>query len=437
MGGALALALLAGCNFAGLSRAGGGDGDAGTSDGNGDAGLDSPIDAPPGSVVSCQPLAPGGSPRTVNNVTDLEVALAQAKTDDVIEMNPGTYDLNATLLIGTPGVHLRSASGDPADVAVSLDSGEAAIEIAADRVTVAAFTIHSAGNGVVVAGDLGTVRDTVIHRVVFEDVFGTAVFIDNNQVANTRSENGEISCSTFRITDRTDASCGLGVAGIIGDGTLDWRVTRNQFVDLSCDLAGDTIGVQFRAGAEGTVVDRNRFERPGVAVMFGDGGAGSGSACQPTGAGSAHLAGLACNNVVWDDGATKSNDEGFFVTGFASWAACQTTLVHNTIFTLDPAVASSSLEGRFVNSSTTIKNNVADLVVMTRDGATVDAADNEEAAAATLFGDAAGGDLSLAGAGPSGGDLSGDTRVATYCGVDFTGATRALSSPTAGAYEPN
>lgn len=434
--GPLCLALLAGCNFAGLARAGGGDGDGDDAgNGDGDAGLDSSIDAPPGIDVSCQPLSPSGSPRSVNNATDLEVAVSQAKTDDVIEMNPGSYALDATLLIDTPGLHLRSASGDPADVVVSLDSGGAAIEVAADRVTVAAFTIHSAGNGVVVAGDLGTVRDTTIHRVVFEDVFGTAVFIDNDQAKNTRGENGEISCSTFRITDRTDSSCGLGVAGIIGDATVDWRVTRNLFVDLSCDLAGDTIAVQFRAGAEGTVVDRNRFDRPGIAVMFGDGGAGSGSACKPDGAGSAHLAGLACNNVVWDDGATKSNDEGFFVTGFASWAACQTSLVQNTVFTLDGAAATSSLEGRFTNSSTAIKNNVTDLPVMTRDGATVDAADNEEAAAVSLFSDAPGGDLSLAGAGPAGGDLSGEERVVTFCAVDFAGAPRDLSAPTAGAYE--
>jgi hypothetical protein len=172
--------------------------------------------------------------------------------------------------------------------------------------------------------------------------------------------------------------------------------------------------------------------------MFGDGGAGEDEPCANDGSNGAHVGALACNNVIWDDGAEKSDDDdgAFFDTGIASWAACETILAHNTVFSTDSEKAFASLEGRFENSSTQIVNNLTNIEIRSRDDATVERTGNTTDAAADLFADAEAGDLSLVGPGPAGADLSGIARVASVCDVDVVGVPRDLAAPTAGAHEP-
>ncbi len=155
--------------------------------------------------------------------------------------------------------------------------------------------------------------------------------------------------------------------------------------------------------------------------MLGEDGGGSISCSTDPDAG-AHRLGVACSNLVWDNGEVQAGGQEFFDTGFASWAACGSVFVHNTLYA-PPQVGFSALEGRFTNSSTVIANNLATLGTRDRGGDTK-LINNTANATETTFVEASAIDLRPAAATLPALDLSDRPLVVTHCPVDFEGSVR-------------
>ena len=131
-----------------------------------------------GVPAGCPPLAepdPGSTiidvdPSEVGNLTGI---VSSAKTGDTIRFASGTYDLDGVYMwISTPGVTLRSASGNRDDVV--LDGNYQSTEIitvAASAVTIADLTIREAATHPihVVATDSADTINTLIYNVHMVD----------------------------------------------------------------------------------------------------------------------------------------------------------------------------------------------------------------------------------------------------------------------------
>jgi hypothetical protein len=224
-----------------------------------------------------------------------------------------------------------------------------------------------------------------------------------NSGEGTWADDGVISCSAMELTGAGRAqvrdSCYTG--GVDTHGGDGWVVRDNRIDGFWCESGLSEHGVHFWRASRGTVVERNVITNCARGVGFGlldEAGtepAITADECpQAGGAYVGHLGGVVRNNnILADDPALFASQFGFD-GGIALAAACDATVVHNTVYSTQAPFA--SIEWRFAGTSGVIGNNLTTHPMRERTAGTVTLGTNREDASAADFVDAAGGDLHLA-----------------------------------------
>jgi hypothetical protein len=371
--------------------------------------------------------------------------VAAAETGDTISFADGTYDLGGVYLwIDTPGVTLRSASGDRE--AVILDGNYDTTEIitvAASDVTVADLTITRAYTHPihVVSTDAGDTLNTLIYNVHIVDPREQAIKI-NPGADGFYTDNGEIACSRIELTDEgrphvNPTSGGCYTGGIDAHQAWGWVIRDNEIEGFWCETGLSEHGVHMWRGCRDTVVERNVFRDNARGVGFGMMTSGEARTYEddpcPQAGGDyvGHYGGIVRNNFVFTgDPDLLATDDGVDC-GICFWSACDAIAAHNTVVSTGDCV--SSVEWRFSTSYVEVSNNIATHALWERDGATGELAGNLEDAQLDLFIDGAGGDLHL----DPGADAAvdqGQTLEDGLCEDDIDGDDRD-ESPDIGADE--
>ncbi len=377
-----------------------GDGDptTGDGDGDGDGASCDPLPAPEGNVIEVTPAQAG----------ELQSIVASAQTGDTISLADGTYDLAGALLwISTPGVTLRSQSGDRE--AVILDGGYETTEIvtiAASNVTVADLTLTRAFTHPihVVSSDAGDTIGTVIYNVHIIDPREQAIKI-NPAAAGKYVDDGLIACSHIELTDEgrphvqpNPGGCYTG--GVDAHQARNWHIRDNRIEGFWCDTGLAEHAVHAWRACRDTLVERNLLLNNARGVGFGlvtsgDVRSYEDAPCPEAGDSYiGHYGGIVRNNFIFaNDPGLLASPSGFDC-GVCFWSACKATAVHNSVVATGDNF--SSIEWRFASSvGVEIVNNIATHPLRERDGASANQAGNLENAELSLFVDGSNGDLHL------------------------------------------
>jgi len=408
-------------------------------------------DGSPGSMLFCPPLSPpAGATVTVSPGGSIAAAVSSATTGTTVLVEDGTYDVSADpIWFNTPGVTLRSASGDRA--AVVLDGGYndngsgGVLNVRADDVTIASLSIRrSRFHAIHVTGaDAADTLRTRIYDVAVTDPGEQAIKVNASGTGHYADE-GEIACSRLLMT-RTGAdfvtsqvssgsSCYTG--GVDAHDARGWVVRDNWIEGFWCAGAGGAYlsehAVHFWTGSRDTVVERNRLvdNTRGVGFGLGPGGRSYGDA--PCGGvnNAGHYGGIVRNNFITaTDPALFASDNGV-QEGISLSSACNATVLHNTLVYTQPA--NSAIEWRFAETSAVIANNLATDRLWDR-GATATLDSNLADQPATGFVSVAEHDLHLvSGAAAIG---AGSDAYLTQCPEDVDGDARSGGAPDVGADE--
>jgi hypothetical protein len=391
------------------------------------AGSCDPLPPPEGETI---PLAPGG------NLAD---AVANAPTGSTIVLADGTYDLAGSdyIVFRTPGVALRSDSGDPE--AVILDGGYGGgsiLNVAADDITIAELTVQRATWHPihVTGGTDSNTENTTIYRVHVIDPGQQAIKI-NASTEGFYADNGVVACSTVVMTANGRANvsaCYTG--GVDAHLALGWRVHDNYFEGFWCDEGLSEHAIHFWNSGRDTVVERNVIVDCARGIGFGLGETGNGTARDygddpcPGAAFLGHIDGVIRNNTVLGADPALFATQSGFDSGISLEQACGTEVMHNTVVALEQPF--TGIEYRWSSTNVTIHNNLVTHAIMLRDGAQADLQGNiSDIADTSHFIDAAGNDLHLVA-----GSSAIDAGVPTSVTEDIDGDPRD-ASPDVGADE--
>lgn len=390
------------------SRGSGSDGDGtATDDGPSDTSTGDTGDPPPPPAIGCAPLPPAeGDVVEIGPEDDLAGAIASAPSGRTILLRDGTYDVSGAsyIVFSTPGVTLRSQSGDPS--AVVIDGGYAigeVLSIAASNITIAELTvqrplyhpIHVTG-----APDADT-TGTLIYRVRAIDPGEQAIKI-NASTEGFYSDDGTVACSHLELTDAgRPMVSGCYTGGIDAHHSWGWEIRDNHIEGFWCEAGLSEHAVHFWNGARDTVVERNVIVDcvRGVGFGLGDQGNGTGreyadDPCPGVNGYVGHFGGIIRNNTIWAARPELFASQLGFDSGIALEQACGTGVYHNTIVSLQPPF--TNIEYRFPNTSAEIANNLTTHAIVERDGGQATLQGNLSDQGTEHFVDAAGGDLHLA-----------------------------------------
>jgi hypothetical protein len=350
---------------------------------------------PAGNVIDVSPAQAG----------QLAGIVAAAQTGDTIRLADGTYVLDGDLLLfATPGVTLRSASGNPD--AVVLDGGYQGgnlVAIVASNVTLADLTLRRSWYHLVhVTPSSSHVTGTLLHNLRAVDPGEQAIKINANGAQTLFADGGVIRCSRIELTDagRPHIRNGCYTGGIDAHRARGWHVHDNTVAGFWCASGLSEHGIHFWTGSRDTLVERNRVGNCARGIGFGLGQGTSGRAYPDAPCGAAanvgHYGGSVRNNFVFaNDDRLFDEGAGGFDLGIGLEEACGTQVLHNTV--VSTRAPFSSIEGRFARTTATVTNNLVSHNVRARDGATLTLAGNLQDAPAALFVDAPAGDLHLLG----------------------------------------
>lgn len=360
--------------------------------------------------IGCTPLSP--SDGDVIDVTPADAAMLDAIVADApagatIRFADGVYDRAGlpALRVGSPGVTLRSASGDAQSVV--LDGGlgtDRIVQISADDVTLTDLTLRRSTSSLVVVRPAGvSIARPRVHRVVFQDSVDPQIFVEwEGMPATAVADDGVVSCSRFEVSDEfrqiTQNDCLLG--GIRAGAARGWHVYDNRFVGHWCPTVGGVVRVAnatllFTDGSRDTVVERNVLLDNHRGIGFGVDGTTEirPYADNPCTGGVfwGHIGGAIRNNTVWI--ARTEAGPGSDAMIFA-WHACGVDIFHNTIVALVPIF--DSIEYRYPDTTVRIANNLATHAIMAREGAAAQLVDtNVQTAELGTFVDPLAGDVHL------------------------------------------
>jgi hypothetical protein len=343
---------------------------------------------------------------TPDQAGQLPSLVADAETGTTILLADGTYDISGANLLHftTPGVSLRSASGDRDAVVIDADYalGEILL-IQADDVTIADMTLQRAmWHPIHVTGksDENT-ENTMIYNVRVVDPGQQAIKI-NDSGEDYHCDNGTIACSSIEMTDegRTHVSdCYTG--GIDAHSAWGWTVRDNYVEGFWCEQGLSEHAVHFWVTGRDTLVERNVIVDCARGVGFGLGASGNGmervyddDPC-PGADYLGHVDGIIRNNTVWAGRAELFASASGFDSGVALEQACGAEVYHNTIVSLQQPFV--SIEYRFSNTDAVIKNNLVTHSITMRDGGQAELGGNMTDASTDNFVDAAGKNVHLAG----------------------------------------
>ncbi|MEM9861885.1 MAG: hypothetical protein AAF938_09735 [Myxococcota bacterium] len=371
-----------------------------------------------GTIIEVSPAGPGqvnvdGATRSLRQV------VSSASTGDTILLADGTYTFPngggfTGLYFTTPGITLRSASGDAS--AVILDSayqdhgnGSAPITVAAADTVLADFTVQRSIYHLIHLWADGD--NALVHNVTMID--GGQQFLKASPGGAARVDDAEISCSRFEMTDEgRDNVWGYGrqggnttcyTGGIDAHDSRNWHVHDNVFNGIYCNPDGvqrpahgmnpDARGGQtYRGGLsehaihmwdseEGTghLIERNRIYNcaRGIGLGFRVDTYGT----------------IIRNNTIFSAFAGgREHDVGISVE-----RAHDTSILNNTIFYASGSAYSSTIEFRFPSTDNVeIRNNLTNQRIRSRDDANAAMSANVTDARSEWFVDAESGDLRLA-----------------------------------------
>jgi hypothetical protein len=349
---------------------------------------------PTGNVVDVTPAQAG----------QLAAIVAGARSGDTIRLADGTYALDGdVLLFATPGVTLRSASGDRD--AVVLDGnyqGGNLVAIVASNVTVADLTLRRSWHHLVhVTPQSAHVTGTLLHNLRAIDPGEQAIKVNANGAQTLFADDGVIRCSRIELTDagRPHIRNGCYTGGIDAHRARGWHVHDNEVAGFWCASGLSEHGIHFWTGSRDTLVERNRVRdcARGIGFGLGQGTPGRAYADAPCGgaANLGHYGGTIRNNIVFaGDDRLFDQGAGGFDLGIGLEEACGTRVLHNTV--VSTRAPFSSIEGRFANTAAVLTNNLMSHNLRARDGAVLTLAGNLASAPGSLFVEAAvAGDLHL------------------------------------------
>ncbi len=368
----------------------------------------------------------------------LRSLVAGAQSGTTILLADGTYPVPANgIVFSTPGVTVRSESGNPS--AVILDGQYTTAEVVrvtASDSTLAEVTVTRAVDHPVHvypggAQDLARVR---LYRVRFID--GGEQFLKvNSNGAGAWPDEGTVECSHFELTDQgrpqvERATGGCYTGGIDVHGGRGWVVRRNTFTGIYC--AGEGLAehaIHFWQGARDTLVEQNVIKNCARGIGFGLSGGNSMTRTytpdpDPGVTGVQHYGGIIRNNVVWAD-----ND--WHDTGIGLEASRGTVVLHNTVVSTAGTSFFSSIDARFAQTQATVRNNLARRLTV-RDGATATQDHNLAATPASLFESFGAADLRLV---ASAAQAIDQGVVDANAGLDLEGQPRDAGLPDLGAFE--
>jgi hypothetical protein len=371
-------------------------------------------------------------PSQVGNLTDI---VSSAQTGDTIRFASGTYDLDGVYMwISTPGVTLRSASGNRDDVV--LDGNYQTTEIitvAASDVTIADLTIRRAATHPihVVSTDGGDTLNTLIYNVHIVDPREQAIKINPNQ-GGYFVDGGEIACCHIELTDTGRSNVqpnpgGCYTGGVDAHQARGWVIRDNVIEGFWCDTGLSEHAVHCWRGCRDTLVERNLLLNNARGVGFGLATSGEARTygddpCPGVSGYIGHYDGIVRNNFIFaNDSALLSSPDGFDC-GICFWSACGARALHNSIVSTGENF--SSIEWRFSTSAgVEVTNNIVTHAPRERDGASATVDGNLESAPLSLFVDGQNGDLHL----DPGASAAIDQGVALapgLCDDDIDGAPR-------------
>ena len=383
---------------------------------------------------SCPPLPPPAGPVvTVSTVSGLVAAVNGATAGQTILVAPGHYDLDgAYLRIAVPGVTLRGQGGDRE--AVVLDGNSLTTEIVqvvASNVTLADLTLREAYDHPihVMPSAAAATNGTLVYNVHVVDPGQQAVKVNPLVPGGPYADGGTVACSHIEMTaagrSRVRDDCYTG--GIDAHAARGWVVRDNVIEGFWCASGLAEHAVHFWKESRDTTVERNVLRDNARGVGFGMVDSGTAARtwsdvpCPAAGGGYVdHFGGVARNNFVSAHAVGLFASEYGFDCGVCLWQACGAQVVHNTVWSGDPAASFSSVEWRFGRTSAAVMNNLVNVALRERDGAVATVAGNVPDAPSTWFLGAASGDLHLA---PSASPAI-DRAVATGVADDIDGEPR-------------
>ncbi len=366
---------------------------------------DDPPPPPPGG--GCDPLPPPeGDVIELGPGDDVAAAINDAPSGRTIMLQDGMYDLSGAgfIIFDTPGVTLRSVSGDPSTVV--LDGGYSigsVLNVRASDVTIAEITvqrpmwhpIHVSG------GTSANVDNTMIYRVRAIDPGEQAIKI-NGSAEGYFADFGTVACSHLELTDagRPQVSnCYTG--GIDTHLGWGWEIRDNYIEGFWCDQGLSEHAIHFWSGARDTLVERNTIVDCARGIGFGLGENGNGNSrdydddpCPQANGFVGHYGGIIRNNTIWAGRPELFGSAAGFDTGIALEQACGPQVVHNTVVSLQ--MPFSNIEYRWPNTSAYIANNLVTHSIIQRNDGQATLETNLADQGTEHFMDAAGGNVHLA-----------------------------------------
>lgn len=393
---------------------------------------------------------------TVNGQSkSLRQVVSDANSGDTILLADGTYTFaesdgsNYTgLYFTTPNVVMRSQSGHPQDVILDSNyadhGGESAvITVAAPGIVLADFTVMRSIFHLIHFWSDGD--NAQVHNVRLID--GGEQFIKASPGSGNFVDDVKITCNDFIMTEAGhDNIWGYGsqsgstrcyTGGIDTHDSRNWLVADNRLSGIFCKSDG------VQRPAHGKKADlRDGLTYTGglaeYAIHMWDSPAGSGHVIERNtiincargiglGMASEVYGGLIRNNMIFSEYAGSSEHD----VGISIERAHDTSILNNTVFLASANAYANAIEYRWdVSSGLSIRNNLVNQLIRSRNDAQATLGSNNTEAQASWFVDASNGDLHLASC--SNAAVDGQAENLAEVSDDVDGDARG-SSPDIGA----
>ena len=310
------------------------------------------------------PVATGNT-ITVSSSSELTSAISSASSGTTILIEDGTYNVH-DLFFNTAGVTLRSKLGNKNNVIIDGQyQGGSIFNIKADYVTIADITIKRSYDHPIHVGGGGNY--VLIYNLNIIDA--RQQFIKSNPSGGEYNDYGTIACSNFELTPEGrnfihnnptgNYLCYTGGPDI--HQSQGWIVRDNIIKNIYCTNEGlAEHAIHFWKTNRDPIVERNTIINCARGIGFGLGSAGGhrtypdnpldGTGINPSNVG--HIGGIIKNNFIYAD---IGNEYDSGITIEQGW---NVSVLHNTIYNINDNNWGSSIEARWPNSNTLIKNNL-------------------------------------------------------------------------------
>lgn len=329
--------------------------------------------------AGCEPLGPPEGRRVdVSTVEQLQSALSNASSGDVIMVADGTYHLTEDLWMNVSGVTLRGASGDRDAVILDGSNGiYIGISVAADDVTIADVTLRSFDEHCVHV--LGHWEDGVEGFTLYRSRLLDAAWAQTLKVSGGADQNpthdGLVACNHIGYTDTAASDYTNGISMHHG---IDWVIRDNVFQNIRAP--GDVMtgpAVLVWSASENTIVERNVILDCYRGIAFGNPSHGPGD----------HIGGVIRNNFIVR---TVRGDVGLELA-----SATGAVVAFNTVALLGPNDSGQAAEAVGGATDGLWAYNLLTAHIAMRDGASGEDRGNVIDAGDSWFMDPSAGDLHL------------------------------------------